>query len=378
MLLDPARISSGMDYRPHMWVEPQSLILACEELGKRESWMTRTSFTAGLLLFCLLLFSFSGNAAEQVNRLRLGHFPNLTHAQAVYGRAGGQFEKKIGLPVQWSSFNAGPTAIEAMLTGAIDATFVGPNPVINGHIKSRGQKFVIVGGCTSGGAGLVVRKDAGIKTDQDFAGKTIATPQLGNTQDVAARIWFTDHGYKFKEKGGTLALIPVANPDQLTLLQKKEIHGAWTVEPWLARLELEAGGELYLEEKKLWPEGRYVTTHLVVSRTLLASNPGVVKNLLASLVEITQKINADKSAAAKIINAELKKETGKALPEPVITRAMERVEFTWDPISSSLRKSAEAAHKVGFLRTMPDLKGIYSLGLLNEVLKEKNLPPVAE
>jgi NitT/TauT family transport system substrate-binding protein len=337
--------------------------------------MTR-KLTIGLLIWVGL--PLGATFAQEVRELRLGHFPNITHAQAVYARAGGQFEQKIGVPIKWNTFNAGPTAIEAIFADAIDATFVGPNPAINGYLKSKGQKFVIVAGCASGGAGLVLRKDAGIKTDKDFSGKTIATPQLGNTQDVAARIWFADHGYKLKEKGGTLAVVPLANPDQLTLFQKKEIDGAWTVEPWVARLEIDGGGELFLDEKDLWPDGRYVTTLLVVNKTFLVRNPKMIRNLLDALVEITQKINSDKTAAAAVLNAELKKETGKGLPEAVITKAMARVEFTWDPISSSLRKSAESAHKVGFLKDPPNLRGIFSLSTLNDVLKAKNLPAVAE
>jgi NitT/TauT family transport system substrate-binding protein len=330
------------------------------------------------LLATALAIHICGAAAGEVRQLRLGHFPNITHAQALYARAGGQFEQKIGVPIIWTSFNAGPTAIESLFSDAIDAAFVGPNPAINGYIRSKGEKFVIIAGGASGGAGLVVRKDAGITTEKDFGGKIVGTPQLGNTQDVAARAWFAGRGYKFKEKGGTLTLIPLSNPDQLTLFRKKQIHGAWTVEPWLARLELEGGGELFLDEKTLWPDGRYVTTQLIVSKEFLAKNPKLVRNFLAAHVEVTQKINADKTAAAKILNAELKKETTKALPDAVIARALQRVEFTWDPISTSLRKSADAAHQVGFLRKPPDLKGIHSLKLLNEVLKEKNLPPVGE
>lgn len=330
------------------------------------------------VLAVTLVIHVRPGGADEARQLRLGHFPNITHAQALYARAGGQFEQKIGVPIIWSSFNAGPTAIEAIFGDAVDAAFVGPNPAINGYIKSKGGKFVIIAGSASGGAGLVVRKDAGIKTEKDFDGKIIATPQLGNTQDVAARTWFAARGYKFKERGGSLTLVPLSNPDQLTLFRKKQIHGAWTVEPWLARLELEGGGELFLDEKTLWPDRRYVTTHLIASKEFLAKNPRLMRNLLAALVEVTQQINADKTAAAKILNAEVKKETGKALPDGVIARAMERVEFTWDPISSSLRNSANAAYQAGFLRKPPDLNGIHSLKLLNEVLKEKNLPPVAE
>lgn len=322
--------------------------------------------------------AFHAEAAAEARRLRLGHFPNVTHAQAVYARAGGQFERKVGVPIHWSSFNAGPTAIEAMFADAIDAAFIGPNPAINGFIKSNGEKFVIVAGAAAGGAGLVVRKDAGIASTKDFDNKIIATPQLGNTQDVAARAWFGENGYKLKEKGGSLTLLPLSNPDQLLMFQKKEIHGAWTVEPWLSRLELEGGGELFLDEKTLWPEGRYVTTHLIVNKAFLAANPRLIENLLAGLVEVTQQINADKAAAAKLLNAELKKETGKPLPDAVIARAMQRVELTWDPIASSLRTSAAAAHKARFLRQPPDLDGIHSLQALNAVLEAKRLAPVAD
>jgi NitT/TauT family transport system substrate-binding protein len=310
--------------------------------------------------------------------LRLGHFPNITHAQALYARATGGFEKKIGVPIAWSSFNAGPTAVEALFGNAIDAVFIGPSPAINGYIKSKGEKFVIVSGAASGGAGLVLRNDVQVRDVLDFHGRIIATPQLANTQDIAARIFFSRHGYRFKEKGGTLAIVPLANPDQLTMFHRRQIDGAWTVEPWLSRLEIEGGGQLVLDEKTLWPEGRYVTTLLVVSRSFLASNPAVVRNLLAAHVEATQQINGDKTAAAKILNAELKRETGKALKPDVITRAIERVEFTWDPVSASLKKSAQAAHELLFLREPPDLKGIFVLGPLNEVLKEKNLPPIRE
>jgi NitT/TauT family transport system substrate-binding protein len=310
--------------------------------------------------------------------LRLGYFPNITHAQALYAEATGQFEKTIGAPIQWISFNAGPSAIEALFIDAIDATFIGPSPTINGYIKSKGTRFVVISGSTSGGAGLVVRPDSGIDSEKDFNGKVIATPQLGNTQDLAARAWFASKGYQLQEKGGTVGLVPLSNPDQLTLFKKKQIDGAWTIEPWLSRLELEGQGRLFLDEKTLWPDGRYVTTHLIVSRQYLAGHRDLLKKLLAAHVEVTQQINADKTAAATILNGQLKKETGKALKAEVIARALDRVELTWDPIASSLRRSAEMAYQIHFLRKPPQLDGLYSLDLLNGVLREKGLPEVSE
>jgi NitT/TauT family transport system substrate-binding protein len=314
---------------------------------------------------------------QDSKELRLGYFPNITHAQALYGRAMGEYERAIGVPVKWVAFNAGPSAIESLFVDAVDATFIGPSPTINGYIKSKGEKFVIVAGACSGGAGLIVRQDSAIQTDKDFNDKVIATPQLGNTQDVAARAWFASKHYRLKERGGTVALIPLSNPDQLTMFKKKQIDGAWTIEPWLSRLELEGSGRLFLEEKTLWPEGRYVTTHLVANKQFLADNPALWKKLLSAHITVTQRINEDKAAAAKVLNEQLKKETGKALKPEVIDRALSRVELTWDPIASSLRECAESAYKIKFLRQTPQLDGIYSLDLLNAVLREKNLPEVS-
>ena len=329
-----------------------------------------------MMVLLLLLLPCLTHAEAAPKSLRLGYFPNITHAQALYARATGDFEKAIGIPIQWVPFNAGPSAIESLFIDAVDATFVGPSPTINGYIKSKGEKFVVVAGSASGGAGLVVHQDSGIAGEKDFDGKVIATPQMGNTQDIAARAWFAHQGYRLKEQGGTVDLVPLSNPDQLTMFKKNQIDGAWTVEPWLSRLELEGSGRLFLDEKTLWPDGRYVTTHLVVNKEFLAGHHELVKKLLAALVEVTRLINADKAAAASLLNEQLKKETGKALKAEVISRAMDRVELTWDPVAASLRKSAEFAYKIHFLRAEPQLDGIYSLKLLNEVLREKNLPEV--
>jgi NitT/TauT family transport system substrate-binding protein len=172
-----------------------------------------------------------------------------------------------------------------------------------------------------------------------------------------------------------LSIVPLTNPDQLTMFKKKQIDGAWTVEPWLSRLEIEADGKLFLEEKDIWLDGKYVTTHLIVSRQYLQNKPDVVKKLIAAHVEATRKLQADKAGAAKILNKQLKEETGKALKDEVISRALERVEFTWDPVPASLYEGAEGAHRIGYLRAPPKLDGIYSLNLLNQVLK---LPMIAK
>jgi NitT/TauT family transport system substrate-binding protein len=329
-----------------------------------------------IILFLLLVSTFMPFVqGAEAKKLRLGHFPNLTHTQAIYARATGDFEKSIGVPIEWKSFNAGPSAIESLFAGAIDATYIGPTPTINGYVKSEGQALRIIAGATVGGAALVVRSDAGISSDKDFNNKIIATPQLGNTQDIAARLWFQEKGYTLKEKGGNLTVLPIANPDQLVLFQKKEIAGAWTIEPWVSRLEAEAGGKIFLEEKSLWPEGKYTTTHLIVSKKFLDKNRDLVKKLIAAHVEVTQKLIPSKEVET-ILGKELKRETGKELPNAIIHSALGRLTFTWDPVVTSLKKNALDAHKTKFLRSVPDLSAIYDLTLLSEVLIEKGLPPV--
>ncbi|GBD38948.1 Putative aliphatic sulfonates-binding protein [bacterium HR37] len=338
------------------------------------SWILVTVLTLGLLS---LESAVVANGSQIT--IRVGHFPNITHAQGIIGRANRWFEKALGegVEVNWKIFNAGPSAIEALFAEQLDLAYIGPNPAINGYIKSKGVALRIIAGAASGGAALVVRADSGINTVKDFNGKRIASPQLGNTQDIALRTWLKENGYQVKEKGGTVQVIPLANPDQLTLFLKKEIDGAWTVEPWVSRLILEGGGRLFLDERQLWPDGKFVTTHLIASTKFLKEHPDLVKKWITAHVELTDWINKNPEEAKKILNEEIKKETGKALPKGVLDESMKRISFTYDPIAISLFKSARRAFELGFLgKEQPDLSNIYDLTLLNEVLAEKGLPPV--
>ncbi|HEX3034352.1 MAG TPA: ABC transporter substrate-binding protein [Thermodesulfobacteriota bacterium] len=318
-------------------------------------------------------------AKESKTTIRVGHFPNVTHAQGVIGQANGWFEKALGknVEVDWKIFNAGPSAIEALFAGQIDLTYIGPNPAINGYVKSRGEALRIIAGAASGGAALVVRAGSGIKGVKDFDGKKIASPQLGNTQDVALRSWLNENGFKLREKGGTVQVVPLANPDQLTLFLRKEIDGAWTVEPWVSRLIFDGGGKLFLNESDLWTDGKYVTTHLVVSTKFFKEHPDLVKKWVAAHVELTNWINKNPEEAKIVLNEELKRETGKALPQEILNESMKRIDFTYDPIANSLFKSANSAFELGFLGgVQPDLSNIYDLTILNRVLKQKGLEPV--
>jgi NitT/TauT family transport system substrate-binding protein len=319
------------------------------------------------ILACLIPPALNAQTAI----IRVGAFPNVTHAQPMIGKANGWFEKAMGpnVKIEWRSFNAGPSAIEALFAGAIDMTYVGPNPAINGYVRSNGEALRIIAGATSGGAALVVRGDSGIDKAQDFHGKRIASPQMGNTQDVALRAWLKSQGLKTRDKGGDVTVMPIANPDQLTLFLKKEIDAAWAPEPWASRLVHDAAGKIFLDERTLWPRGQFLTTELIVRSKFLQSHPDLVKKWLEAHVDLTNWINSHPAEAKQILNRQIQKETGKALAAAVLNDSFSRLQVTYDPLRQPLLRAAQLAFDAGFLgRQMPDLSRIYDLTLLNQVL----------
>ena len=331
--------------------------------------MTRRNLFPGIFLLL-----FSGLLAQGQTVVRVGAFPNITHPQAMVAKNNGWFEKALGskAKIEWKSFNAGPSAIEALFAGAIDMTYIGPNPAISGYVRSNGEALRIVAGATSGGAALVVRNDSGIQKPEDFHGKKVASPQMGNTQDVALRAWLKSHGLKSADKGGDVQVIPLANPDQLTLFLKKELDAAWAPEPWATRLIKEGNGRLFLDERTLWPNGQFITAHLIVRTQFLKEHPELVKDWIRAHVELTEWINGHIPEAKKLLNQQIAKETGKALPDAVLDEAFGRLQVTYDPLRSSLLNAAKSAFDAGFLgRQMPDLSSLYDLSLLNQVLSEK-------
>jgi len=331
--------------------------------------MARRHLGSLLLLLCA---GFGVVHAQTV--IRVGAFPNITHPQAMVGKANGWFEKAMGpnAKVEWKGFNAGPSAIEALYAGAIDMTYVGPNPTISGYVRSNGEALRVIAGACSGGAALVVRNDSGIQNANDFHGKRIASPQLGNTQDVALRAWLKNNGFKTKDKGGDVEVIPLANPDQLTLFMKKELDAAWAPEPWATRLIREWNGRLFLDERTIWPGGQFVTTNLIVSTKFLKEHPDLVKNWLRAHVELTDWIAGHLPEAKQTLNQQIQRETGKALPPAVLDDAFGLLQVTYDPLRGALLNSAKSAFDAGFLgRQMPDLSSLYDLSLLNQVLSEK-------
>jgi len=321
----------------------------------------------------LLLVLGAGSVSAQTT-IRVGAFPNITHPQAMVGKANGYFAKAMGqsVNIDWKSFNAGPSAIEALYSGAIDMTYIGPNPTISGYVRSDGQALRVIAGATSGGAALIVRNDSGIQKAQDFHGKKIASPQLGNTQDVALRAWLKQQGLKTIDKGGDVQVIPLANPDQLTLFLKKELDAAWAPEPWATRLIREGNGRLFLDERTLWPNGQFVTANLIVSTKFLKEHPDLVKNWLRAHVELTDWINGHLPDAKKLLNQQILAETGKAIAPGIVDESFGRLEVTYDPLQQALFASAKSAFDAGFLgKQMPDLSQLYDLTLLNQILAEK-------
>ena len=261
--------------------------------------------------------SSTGSESNSVKTLRIGYFPNINHAQPVIGLGNGDFQKILGknVNVQTTVFNAGPSAIEALLAKKIDITYVGPNPAVNGYVVSEGKHLKIIAGASSGGAAFVVRSDSGIVSPKDFAGKKFASPQLGNTQDIALRSYLLKNGYKTTDEGGNVIVTPIANPDIVTLFLKKQLDGAWVPEPWATRLVKEANGRIFLDERSLWPDGKFVTANIAASTDYLKNNPDVISRLLAAHVNETLWINNHKDDDIKVFNVELEKLTGKAIPE---------------------------------------------------------------
>ncbi len=334
----------------------------------------------GMLLMAMISGCAAPAAMPQAQAIRVGYFPNITHSQALIGLARGDFQRTLGdgVTIEATSFNAGPSVIEALFAGQIDLAYIGPNPAINGYVQSKGQAVHVVAGATSGGAALVVRPAAGIRTPADLAGKRLASPQLGNTQDVALRNYLVVNGLKTRETGGDVEVLPTQNPQILDLFKQGQIDGAWVPEPWASRLVVEGGGEVFLDERDLWPNGDFTTAVVIVSRDFLQSRPELVKAWLTAHIEVTQWEIDHPAEAQSLLNSEIERLTGKPLGDAVMAQAWERMRPTWDPISDSLFSAADSAYAAGFLREKPELEGIFDLTLLNAILESKSLPLVSE
>ncbi|MFQ5969530.1 MAG: aliphatic sulfonate ABC transporter substrate-binding protein [Nitrososphaerales archaeon] len=335
-----------------------------------------TSIVIGVFVSIAYVLSSTNVNTFSDNIVRIGYFPNLSHAPVLVGLASGTFEQVLGdeVKLDYKVFNAGPAAIEALFTNQVDITYVGPTPAINGYLRTNGEGLRIIAGAASGGTLFVVRADSGIDSSEDLVGKKLASPQYGNTQDVSLKSYIIEHGLQLAQYGGNVHVLSAKNSDIMTLFLKKEIDGAWVPEPWGTILIRDANGKIFLDERDLWPDGEFATTVLIVNAEFVDKRPDLVKKFLHAHVETTLWIKEHPKEAEEVVNAQLKSLLGKELPMDVVHEAFSRMEVTYSPMKFSLFKFADEAYELGLLeRERPDLSDIYYTSLLNEVLKERNL-----
>ena len=294
--------------------------------------------------------------AQGATSLRVGHFPNITHVQALVARAMERqgrnwFADRLGpgVRIEWYAYNAGPSAMEAIFARSLDLTYVGPNPALNAYARSRGSEVRVIAGAVNGGSALVVQGDSTLSKPADFRAKRIATPQFGNTQDVAARAWLVAGGLRITQTGGDAQVVPTSNPDQLSLFKSKQLDGVWTVEPWVSRLESEAGGKVLVEEKDA------ITTVLVSSVDFLAKNRDLARRFVAAHRELTEWIRQNPDEAQRLAREELQASFKLAMEPELVARAWARMNITADVTLAAFRSFVTSAQAVGFLRGAPEL-----------------------
>ena len=319
----------------------------------------------------LLLFSFTTTPAKAVTTIRIGIFANVTHASALVAVERGTIEARLndaGYNVQFVAFNAGPAAIEAMKAGSIDMSFIGPNPAVSGFISTRGSLLRIVSGVTSGGAAFITKPS--ITTVADLKGKTFATPQLGNTQDVAIRAYLRSKGLKTSIfGGGDVTITPTENATTLSLFKAGSIDGAWVPEPWASRLVLEGNGRVFLDESSLWTNGAYATTVLIAKTAVLTTQRPAVKAVINAIYSTNNWMKNNRVAAKDAVQAQLLRWSGKKLSDAVIDRAWTKIEPTLNPIAVSIKQSAIDASKEKLITLGGSgIKGIMDLRIANEIL----------
>ncbi|MGW2620287.1 aliphatic sulfonate ABC transporter substrate-binding protein [Streptomyces sp. NPDC001500] len=305
---------------------------------------------------------------DGLDSVMIGYFGNVTHATALVGNRKGFFQKELGATeAKYAVFNAGPSEIEALNSGSVDIGWIGPSPAINGYVKSGGKSLRIIGGSASGGVRLVVDPDK-IKSVRDVKGKRIATPQLGNTQDVAFLHWAAEQGWKVDAQSGKGDVTLVRSDNKVTpnAFGAGSIDGAWVPEPTASKLVAE-GGKVLLDEASLWPHGQFATTNVIVSQKFLKAHPRAVEAVLKASVETNRWIRAHPAQARAAANEQIAQDTGKALPAEVMDPAWKSLEVTDDPLAATLAAQADHAVQAGLLER-PDLRGVYDLTLLNKVL----------
>jgi len=302
-----------------------------------------------------VLAATNATRAQEIT-LRVGHFPNITHVQALVARQLERQGKKwfadrlgANVKIEWYAYNAGPSAMEAIFANSIDLTYVGPSPVLNAYARSRGEEIRVVAGAVDGGSALVVQGDSGLTQASQFRGKRIGTPQFGNTQDVSARAWLISGGLRITQTGGDAQVLPTANPDQLTLFLRRHLDAVWTVEPWVSRLELEAGGKMIVDERDA------VTTVLAARRRFVSEHRDLVRRFVAAHRELTEMIRQDPEQSQRLLRDEMRASFRSDLSAELVARGWPRMTPTADVSLDAFQSYVTSAKKVGFLRDIPDL-----------------------
>jgi NitT/TauT family transport system substrate-binding protein len=301
--------------------------------------------------------------ADEGGPLRVAFFPNLTHAQALVAQREDLFARELGAPVTLRLFNAGPQAMEALLAGDVDVAYVGPGPAALAYLRSGGEAIQVIAGAVSGGAQLVTRN---ARSPGELAGKRVASPQIGNTQDIALRAWLKRQGLAAGERPGQVKVTPLANADIVSLFARGELEGAWVPEPWGARLR-EQGGHVLVDERDLWEGGRFPATLVVATRRALASRRREVVAVLRAHVALTDRWRRDPAGFARAANGQFATITGKPLPDRILEDAFARLEPVSDPMTAQIQAVVRHAQELGYAPS-GDLSRLVDPSLLEEAM----------
>jgi len=336
---------------------------------------TRSAIFTGIVVIVLLSvlgITISSDTTHE-NKIRIAYFPNIGHAIPIVGIEKGFFEESIGnqTKIETRVFDSGPLAIESLFANSIDLAYVGPGPAINGFLNSDNHNVKILAGAASGGASFIVHPNSEINSVSDFAGKKIATPQIGNTQDVSLRHYLSENGLKTAEKGGSVIVYNISNPDIYTLFVKGDIDGAWVPEPWATILETELGGKRLFHEEELWPNQEFASVLLIANADYVEKNPTIIANFLQSHHETVTWINTNPIETRIVFNNFLNSYLGQSLSDDVIDIALSNLVITADPKPNSILSFAERADALGYLgRNGYDLSEIFLYFDINSIVEE--------
>jgi len=337
---------------------------------------TRSAISVGIVvivLFSILGIALSSSDTSNENKIRIGYFPNIGHAIPIVGIEEGFFEKSIGdqVKIETRVFDSGPQAIEALFADSIDLAYVGPGPAINGFLNSENHNIKILAGAASGGASFIVHPNSEINSASDFAGKKIAAPQIGNTQDVSLRHYLSENGLKPAEKGGSVIVYNISNPDIYTLFVKGDIDGAWVAEPWATILETELGGKRLFHEEELWPNNEFASVLLIGNADYVKKNKKFMIPFLNSHHTTTIWISEHPVETRIVFNDFLNSYLGQSLSDDVVDIALSNLVITADPLPDSVFSFAERADALGYLgRNGYDLSEIFLYFDINSLMEE--------